>query len=174
MNLQKMPDQGLCLPTSFAMAMDLPVAGILKQLGDWRKPVFPGLPEPLCWRGTHIQECIRIAQGLGFSVTPRELYPQVAPPRPIGPRSESYENCPVALGDNWRTFTDVILLRRGVITGVRAVPLIGVVGHAVAYDHGLLYDPNGYEYRFSREACEAHNFATQCAWRIDRIAETLL
>jgi len=171
MILQKMPDRGLCLPTSFAMALDVPVAGILEQLSDWRRPVFPGLPEPLCWRGIHIQECIRIAQDLGFSVTPGELYPQVAPPRPTGPQGETYQNYPVALGDNWQTFTHVIRLSRGVITGVRVAPL---VGHAVAYDHGVVYDPNGYEHPFSREACEARNFAAQCAWRIDRIAEALL
>jgi hypothetical protein len=171
MDQQTMPSKGLCLPTSFAMALDVPVADILKQLSGWTLPAFPGLPEPLCWRGVHIQECIRIAQSMGFAVTPRELYPQVAPPRPTGPNGETYEDYPVALGDNWLTFCDVILLSRGVVTGVKAVPFLGVVGHAVAYGDGYLYDPNGYEYLFSQENCEASNFFPQIAWRVDRIAE---
>lgn len=171
MNLQIMPERGLCLPTSFAMALDVPVADVLGRLNGWHMVAFPGLPEPLCWRGIHIQECIRIAQDMGFAVTPRELYPQIAPPRPLNPAGEPYENYPVALGDNWETFNDVILVSCGVITGIRAVPFTGVVGHAVAYDHGFVYDPNGYEFPFSTEDCQVNNFFPQCAWRMDRLAE---
>jgi hypothetical protein len=171
MILQTMPEQGLCLPTSFAMVLDLPVKDLLKQLSNWHQTVFPGLPEPLCWRGVHIQECIRIAQDMGYAVTPREMYPQVAPPRPNDAEGKPYEPYPIAFGDNARLFADVILLSQGVITGVRAAPFKGVIGHAVAYDHGYIYDPNGYEYAYEEAACEEHNFFTQCAWRMDRIAE---
>jgi len=165
MQLQVMPAQGLCLPTSFAMALDMPVESLLSQLRGWHDVIFPGLPEPLCWRGVHIQEVIRLALNYGYAVTPCEMFPQIAPPRP------GYENYVVTTesDDNQCAFGDVILLSRGVVTGLRGVPMTGMVGHAAAYDHGFLYDPNGYEYAFGLEACEEQSFFPQCAWRVDRI-----
>jgi hypothetical protein len=44
-------------------------------------------------------------------------------------------------------------------------------GHTVAYDHGRIFDPKGSVYDYSRLACEAHQFYTRCAWRIDPIGE---
>ena len=55
---------------------------------------------------------------------------------------------------------------RGVIDGTGAR-----LGHTVAYDHGRIYDPRGPVYDYSRLACEAHQFYTRCAWRIDPIGE---
>ena len=46
-------------------------------------------------------------------------------------------------------------------------------GHMVAYDHGRIYDPKGHVYDYSRIACEAHQFYTRCAWRIDPIGESI-
>ena len=45
------------------------------------------------------------------------------------------------------------------------------LGHTVAYDHGRIFDPKGSVYDYSRLACEAHQFYTRCAWRIDPIGE---
>lgn len=164
MQLQRMPAPGLCLPTSFAMALEIPVDSLLSQLRGWHDTIFPGLPEPLCWRGIHIQEVIRLAVNYGYAVTPCEMFPQIAAPKP------GFENFVVTYNENNRqVFADVILLSRGVITGVRGVPMAGVVGHAAAYDHGFVYDSNGYEYAYDLEACEGHNFFPQCAWRVDRI-----
>ena len=164
MQMQIMPQKGLCLPTSFAMALDIPVESLLSQLHGPHDVIFPGLPEPLCWRGVHIQEVIRIVQNYGYAVTPREMFPQIAPPKP------GYDNYVVSYDDgNHQVFADVILLSRGVVTGVRGMPLAGVVGHAVAYDHGYIYDPNGYEYSYSPKTCESQGFYPQCAWRVDRI-----
>jgi len=164
MELQKMPDKGLCLPTSFAMALDVPVSDLMKRLnGDHYSRVFSDKREPHCWRGTHIQECIQIALSLGFAVTPLELWPVIA-------AYEGAETFVVCYHEgNERIFEDQILLSRGVLTGKRGVPGVGIVAHAVAYDHGLLYDPNGVEYAYSLEACESVQFYPQCAWRIDRI-----
>lgn len=162
MQLQKMPARGLCLPTAFAMALDIPVESLLTRLHGWHDVVFPGQPEPLCWRGVHIQELIRIAQDYGYAVTPREMYPQIAGP----PGHDAYI---VGLdNDNPQVFSDVVLLSRGVITGVRST-VLGAVGHAVAYERGFVFDPNGYEYPFQLEACEERRFYPQCAWRVDRI-----
>jgi hypothetical protein len=163
MLMQKMPGKGLCLPTSFAMALGVPVATLLDQVPDPYTVVFPGLPEPLCWRGLHVQELIRLAQNYGYGVTPREMYPQIAAPRRVG-----HENYIVTYNGNYesdsnqRFFADVIRFSQGVITGVRG----SQIGHAVAYSYGDVYDPNGYEYAY--EVCKAHDFFPQCAWRIQR------
>ena len=66
--------------------------------------------------------------------------------------------------DNWVRFTRVIEHSRGVIEGVGRR-----CGHAVAYEHGHIFDPDGYEYDYSREACQQRGFLTQHLWRIDRI-----
>lgn len=163
MQLQKMPAPGLCLPTSFAMALDIPVESLMSHYHDWRQVIFPGLPEPLCWRGVHIQEVIRTAYQYGYAITPHEMFPQIAPPRP------GYDNHVVVYDSNEQVFADMVLLSRGVVTGVQGTPLIGLVGHAVAYDHGFIYDPNGYEYPYDLQACKSRQFYPQCAWRVDRI-----
>jgi len=164
MELQKMPGKGLCLPTSFAMALGIPVASVMGRLsGGHYSIVFSDKREPFGWRGTHVQECIQIALSLGFAVTPLELYPVIA-------AHKGDETFVVVYPEgNERLFKDQILTSRGVLTGKREVPGVGIVAHAVAYDHGRIYDPNGVDYAYSLEACESVQFSPQCAWRIDRI-----
>ena len=73
MRLQQSPIRGTCLPTSFAMAMGIPVADIFAALGhDGSEVLWPDLPEPTCQRGFHVQELIRLAVKCGWSVTPIE------------------------------------------------------------------------------------------------------
>lgn len=166
MLMQVMPGPGLCLSTSFAMALDIPVSSLLERLPPHTSVVFEGLPAPLCWRGHHVQELIRLALDYRYAVTPCEMYPQIAPPRP------GFENFVVSFGaSNERAFADTLLMSRGVITGVVGVPGLGVIGHAVAYDHGYIYDPNGHEYFYEEDACEARKFYPQCAWRVDQMWE---
>ena len=78
--LQQVSEPGLCLPTSFAMAIGIPVARLLDRLHGWHTVLFPDLPEPLCWRGIHIQEIIRLVLNMGYAVTPCELFPRIAGP----------------------------------------------------------------------------------------------
>jgi hypothetical protein len=70
--------------------------------------------------------------------------------------------------NNWRRFEATIQISRGVIDGTGAR-----LGHMVAYDHGRIFDPRGPVYDYSRLACEAHQFYTRCAWRIDPVGERI-
>jgi hypothetical protein len=38
--------------------------------------------------------------------------------------------------------------------------------HAVAFDHGRIFDPDGREYDYSRQACEARHFYGHKLWLI--------
>ena len=52
--------------------------------------------------------------------------------------------------DNWARFTRVIQHSRGVIEGVGRH-----CGHAVAYEHGRIFDPDGHEYDYSPRSLPA-------------------
>jgi hypothetical protein len=148
------------MPRAFAMALGLPVAELLEAIGhDGNEIVFPSLPEPLCRRCFHIQELIQVALSRGLAVTPVELFP-VLQPTEIGP----FHKTVLYTDNNWRRFEAAIQTSRGVVDGTGAR-----LGHTVAYDHGRIYDPRGPIYDYSRLACEAHQFYTRCAWRIDPI-----
>ena len=45
-------------------------------------------------------------------------------------------------------------------------------GHMVAYDHGHVYDPNGYDYPY--ECLSIYNFKPLCAWHVDAILQERL
>ena len=162
MELQQRPEPWMCMPLAFAMALDVPVADLLAAIGhDGGEIVFPSLPEPLCRRCFHVQELIQVALARGFAVTPIELFP-VLQPTEAGP----FHKTVLYPDNNWRRFEATIRASRGVIDGTGAR-----FGHTVAYDHGRIYDPRGPVYDYSRLACEAHQFYTRCAWRIDPIGE---
>jgi len=88
MRLQRKPERRMCLPTSFAIALDMPVEAVLAEIGhDGGKIVNPLLPEPLCRAGFHVQELIDVCLRHGLAVTPIELCPVLSP----GPRYEPRE-----------------------------------------------------------------------------------
>jgi hypothetical protein len=161
MDLQQRPEPWMCMPLAFAMALDTPVADLLAAIGhDGSEIVFPSLPEPLRRRCFHVQELIQVALARGLAVTPVELFP-VLQSIEAGPhKTVLYPD------NNWQRFEETIRASRGVIDGTGAR-----YGHVVAYDHGRVYDPRGPDYDYSRLACEAHQFYTRCAWRIDTIGE---
>jgi len=149
------------MPLAFAMALDMPVADLLAAIGhDGSEIVFPSLSEPLRRRCFHIQEPIQVALARGFAVTPVELFPVLQPTEGGPHKTVLYAD------NNWRRFEQTIRASRGVIDGRGAR-----FGHVVAYDHGRICDPKGSVYDYSRLACEAHQFYTRCAWRIDPVGE---
>jgi len=158
MKLQLKPQRWMCLPTAFAMTLDTSIADLLLAVGhDGGEIIFPGLDEPFCRRGFHIQELIDVAVARGFAVTPIELCPV------LQPTEDSMLRHTVAYREgNWRRFANTIARSRGVIDGMGFR-----CGHSVAYDHGRIFDPDGPVYDYSRLACETHRFYTRCAWRID-------
>ncbi len=157
MYLQKPPNVYSCLPVSFAMALDIPLKTLFDRIGhDGSEIVFPG-PDPGCRRGIHIQECIDAAMGWGKAVTPVEVAPRIAPSLSVTPVNVLFGN----FAGNFHRFTRVIKNGCGVITGSNAK-----WGHAVAYQLGFVYDPRGFEYEFSFDACERSGFVCNCAWNI--------
>ena len=161
MNLQQRPEPWMCMPLAFAMALHMPVADLLAAIGhDGSDIIFPNLPEPLCRRTFHIQELIQVALSRRLAVTPVELFPVLQP----GYEANLLHTTVLYPDNNWRRFDATLLTSRGVIDGTGAR-----LGHVVAYDHGTIFDPRGAIYEYSRLACEAHQFYTRCAWRIDPI-----
>lgn len=149
-----------CLVTSFAMALQLPVSTLVEMIGHGGGDIiFPYEPEPMCRRGFHVQECIVQALALGYCVTPVQLFPTLT-------CETGYATHPVIYGaeaNNWGQFIHFIRTTSGVIEGHGRR-----CNHAVAYDRGRIFDPDGREYDYSNEACAARGFYTTCLWRVDR------
>jgi hypothetical protein len=126
---------------------------------DGGEIVFPDLPEPANRRGHNIYELIQIAVDLGYAVTPIPLRAAITPAN--DPQRQ------VVIGtdfENWSRFTHQLHASQGVIEcfGPRLY-------HLLAYDRGRIFDPDGDEFPYSREACEQRNLGTYCLWRVDRI-----
>jgi DNA-directed RNA polymerase specialized sigma subunit len=143
------------------MVLDISTADFFGHVGhDGSEIAFPMLPDPMARRGLHIQECIAACVKLGKAVTPIELFPVIQATTP----GES--NIIVLFGDdesaNWRCFEHAIQTSTGVLEGVGRRCL-----HAVAYDHGMIFDPDGDHYPYSRPACESRGFHPRRAWRVD-------
>ena len=149
MILQKQPNGWSCAPTAWAMAFNVPVTTIIQALGhDGGLIQWPDKPEPKCRKGFHFQEFVRIALTHCNAVTPVELFPVL-------------DDVALIFDDNWNFFNNIIQTSRGVIEGQGHF-----CKHAVAYEYGLIYDPAGEIYPYSREACEQRDFYSQCAWRL--------
>ena len=159
MRLQVKPKRWMCLVTSFAMALDIPVSEAIERLGhDGSRRLWPHLPEPLCRRGFHPQELIDLCRFYGYAVTRVELCPRIAP---------AQDEQPVPILDDahaWSRFEDILQTSFGVIEGVGRE-----CGHAVAYDRGHIFDPDGRNYAYLRIGCEARGFYVRHLWRLDPI-----
>ncbi len=133
MKLQTQPNRWSCLPTAFAMALDVKVGMILKWLGhDGSVVARPELPEPDCYLGFHIQELVGYAWWLGFATTPFEARPRSV----VGDQVVPIE---FAAG-NAQRLINVMQGRVGVLTG-QSLPRGN--HHAVAWDGQKIYNPNG-------------------------------
>ena len=166
MKLQTKPNPWSCIASAFAMVLDIPVADFFGHVGhDGSQKAFPMLPDPMSRRGLHIQECIAACLKLGYAVTPVELFPVIRATLLEG-QEHPQNNIVVLFGDdesaNWQRFEKTIQSSAGVLEGVGRQCL-----HAVAYDHGTIFDPDGDAYPYSHTACQSRGFTTRCAWRID-------
>jgi len=149
------------MPLAFAMALEIPVGELLEELGhDGSELVFPNLPEPACRRGFHIQELVHVALRRGFALTPVELFPVLESADGKQTQAILYRD------NNWKRFADILTASRGVIDGAGFR-----FRHMVAYDRGRIFDPKGHIYDYTRIACEARQFYTRCAWRLDPVGE---
>ena len=147
------------------MVLDISAADFFGLVGhDGSEIAFPMLPDPMARRGLHIQECIAACLQLGYSVTPVELFPVI---RATPPSAKEI----VVLFDNdesanWRRFERTIQSSAGVLEGLGRQ-----CHHAVAYDRGMIFDPDGDQYPYSRSACQSRHFIARCAWRVTLMKE---
>ena len=148
MRFQIKPERWMCLPTAFAMVVNKPIGRVLLDLGHDGSEIISTNPEPSCRRGFHIQEIIRLAIRYHYSMTPIEVAYQL-------------EKWPKEIVD-WDYFNQTINKSQGIIEGQGPR-----CGHAVAYDYGMILDPDGPFYKYSNDECVRHGLiCIQCAWRI--------
>jgi len=158
--LQIKPHKWSCSVTAFAMALRVPVAELIEKIGhDGSQIIFPALEDPMCRRGFHSQELIRVAWQYGFACTPIELFPRI---------ESTCGNYNCRLGQNeskcWEAFTDDIMMTFGVLEGQGRH-----CHHAVQYRHGVIWDPDdGDSYFYSRKACEDRSFFGNRLWIFTR------
>jgi hypothetical protein len=162
MILQTKPHPWSCLATSFAMALGITTQEFEARAGhDGGQIVFPGQPEPRCRRGFHISEACLVSLKLGCTATPFEVMPQIAEsgtnPAVHGGLNVYYGKLPAT---NWVYFWAFIQEECGVI---ECRTLRGNY-HAVAFEKNRIFDPDGREFDYSRDACEARGLFTQRLW----------
>ena len=149
--LQLKPNPWSCSITSLAMTLHVPVQQLVDDLGhDGSEIVFPELPEPMCRRGFHSQELIHLAWRYGFTVTPFELYPTIRPTTGEGVVTVTFDG---SEQNNWRRFIDTIHRATGILEGRGAT-----CHHAVHFRYGDVWDPDGHQYPYTKDACEERNF----------------
>ena len=151
--LQIKPNRWSCSVTALAMTLETPVQQIIDEIGhDGSQIIYPDLPEPMCRRGFHPQELITIAWQHGCCVTPFELFPSICP------ASDHYDSVIVEFVDNWHRFVSLIKSEMGILegTGRRC-------RHAVHFNKGIIFDPDGQQYTYSKESCEQRGFYTNRA-----------
>ena len=120
--------------------------------------------------GFHEQECIEVAQQLGYACTLIEIVPQmmpmpVGPIRPIwfpGTDSDREEN-------NWRRFKRHLTTTYGVITGLKQRASGEMIGHAVAWDGNNIYDSQGSGWIYSLEKASDFRFTPRNYWKIQEV-----
>ncbi len=142
------------------MTLDIPVETAIRWVGhDGSDVVFPDLEEPMCRRGFHAQELIELAMMGGFWSTPYQLFPST--------KSEGgchlYPLYPSQADERCRKFGSVIQTTVGVLEGIGTS-----CRHAVAYDHGRIFDPDGREYDYTLKNCEAQGFYGKQLWILTR------
>ena len=153
MQLQEAPYPWACLPTAFAIATGVPVTDLIEATGhDGSEIRWPNQREPSCRRAWHVQEIIRVLYRVGWNITPLERSPRSAPAG----------SSAIFQIHNPDIVRDAVYYARGVLTGSISVPGRRV-GHAVAFDHGMICDPRGKVCHFSE-----FDFIPTCAWVVHR------
>lgn len=166
MRQQRQPNRWSCIATAFAMAMDIPVSDLIHQIGhDGSQIVAPLAEEPAGRRGFHSQECITVALSRGFAVTQIEVFP-VSLFQGDRRHVITFPPATAAFDGNWERFLFHVHSSKGVLGGASRR-----TSHAVAVDHGHVFDPNGSSYLYSRSGCESRGFFAQTLWRVDRITK---
>jgi hypothetical protein len=152
LKLQPCPNNWSCLPTAFAIALDVNVSIVIGQIGhDGSRILWPRNPEPECRQGFHIQELIDVAWFYhNRAVTPIEALPCLHPriEDPVHP-----------LRVNLDRFEKYLKGNKGVLIGLHE----GEKMHAVAWDGAKVYDPRGFVTR------DLSIYTIQSFWMLTRV-----
>lgn len=133
MQRQIQPNKWSCLPTAFAIALNLPVEEIIASIGhDGSEIIFPDLKEPYCRRSFHIQELIDMCMLKQVAVIPIE--------KTLVSEAKDHQ---FTLTVKCNRFTNYLTNYSGVLTGIGKITK---QPHAVAWDTRHVFDPNGYVY----------------------------
>ncbi len=131
MKEQAQPNGWSCLPTSFAMVLEVDVKDIFGWLDhDGSEIIWPELPEPLCRRAFHIQEMVDYCMAADTMVTPIEFCPC------LQPTDESLQFV-INLNHGLSRIQKYLRTYRGVLAGV----LGNGNRHCVAWSHPYTFDP---------------------------------
>lgn len=80
MKHQQQNNKWSCLPTAFAMCMDIDVDELIKMIGhDGSEIVWPQYPDPYCRRSFHPQEIFYAAITLAYSIMEIQEQPIMSP-----------------------------------------------------------------------------------------------
>ena len=138
-----------CTALSFAMVLDVEPQWVYDQVGHDGSQVLAWSAKKLIRRGFPIQEMIHLALQLGYSVTPYQMIPQTL----VQPKQV------FTLPHRQREFLWWLKTSKGVLTGEGYTS-----AHAVAFNHGDIYDPEGDVYPATLEVCREHRFYPREAW----------
>jgi hypothetical protein len=131
--IQKAPNWWSCLPTAFAIALELPVRELIAEIGhDGSELIFPNQPEPYSRRAYHIQELIYPCLKRGYALMIVEAVPILTTER-----EPDYHPIMFSEGNNHRLM-NIMAQFIGVVAGENQ----DGKSHAAAWDCNLCYDPN--------------------------------
>ncbi len=144
-----------CLPASFSMACGVPFNSFIGLLGHDGSDL--PYTDKAFHAGFHPQECVEVAQTLGWACTPIELFPKITP------NYKEERVISFRCGNMARFLQHLTSCRAGVIEGYSPIRKLG---HAVAWDGLLIYDPRGRTFSFSEHI--HFDFVPRVLWKLTR------
>lgn len=154
-----------CLPTAFAMAIDVSPEWLVQEIGhsgDDEPYGYPGLKA-----GFHEQECIEVLLRHGYACTPIEVGPTISPNLDKQKIRRIYFGG--GLGGNWARLLRHMAGTCGVLTGTHMKSKTAWPrGHAVAWDGEVIHDSIGPRcYPF--EDAVKYGFTPGCFWKVQYV-----
>lgn len=162
MNHQRKPNAWSCAITALAMTLDILVEDVISEAGhNGGEIIFPLLEEPMCRKGFHSQEIVRIAWRHGFAMTPLELFPRIL----AKDHSKTHKVWEQTETEHRARFMGVLNSTFGILEGHGKR-----CHHAVCNHYGQIFDPDpGVPvYDFSFENCEKREFYASQLWIFTR------
>ncbi len=158
------------------MVLNTPVRRFIDMIGhDGSAKPYDERPQQEA--GFHEQECIEVAQKLGFACTPIEIVPQMLPApgckvsRPVWFPPHYYLRA-VSEETNWRRFCQHLEGTCGVLTGLKKKISDSEIGHAVAWGHNNeIYDPQGKGFIYSLSQAPNFGFTPRVYWKIQEVKD---